>query len=635
VRRADPKRFWLCAVGEAAQGVRSTRQADVVLDGGRSRPLALWKDDAGGPLFACADTPSAPCAIVFDGRLHVRDGLEAIAAVPDAAAPFAGSPPATLTDAELVLTAYLGHGVAFFQSLRGSFLVVIWDARDDTVAVVRDHVGTQPAFYAVRNDALVVSPSPEEIAASGPAPAPSTAGLADWVLFGRTRLDETLFAGVRRLPQGHLLRWRGSRLATCRYWVPPLWPRAAEVVDSAAAARRFDSALEQAVERCLDERPTALFLSGGVDSAVVAAVARDVRRRCGLDVPHALSLVFPDAESNEEPVQRAVANALMLPQTLVPLADAVGEEGVLLAGLETAGRSWQPCVNPWEAAYDELARRAGEQGYATVLTGNGGNEVLEVPWGWSADLLRRGDVRSLAAFAASLAGYLGGARRRYLADLVWASGLRPLARDAAVAVLPRRALRRARAARATRWNASLPAWALPDGGLRRVVVARRHAELPSRVAGHAAARMRRLDSPWDSIYTEAVYLGAVRTGVAQVAPLYDPDVVTAVVSVSPGALLDQGGVKGVAGASFATRLGASPPRLGVASVDRLFDRILNEDSPIALTQLHGLPMLRTLGVVSGAAETAVRGLGAAADTGYYQRWQVLAAEAWLQRRFGS
>jgi hypothetical protein len=387
------------------------------------------------------------------------------------------------------------------------------------------------------------------------------------------------------------------------------------------------------MERRLDARQTALFLSGGVDSAVVAAVARDVRRRRGLDPPHALSIVFPDPESNEEPVQRAVATALALPQTLVRLADAVGEKGILLAGLETAERSWQPCINPWEAAYDELARRAGEQGYATLLTGAGGNEALEVPWLWSADLLRKGDVRSLAIFASSLSGYLGGAPRRYLAELVWGSGLRPLLRDAAVAVLPRRVVQRMRAARSKRWGARLPEWALPDGALRREVIARRHAELPARVAGHEAARMRRLDSPWDSIFMEAVHLSAERTGVQIVAPLYDPDVVSTVVGMPPRALLYEGQLKGVAGASFKARLGPNAPRLGVAGVDALFNRILDEDSPTALSQMDGLPMLEALGVVGDSAQTAVRGFGAAGKAGYYERWQVLAAEAWLQRRF--
>jgi hypothetical protein len=635
VRRADPKRFWLCVIGDPARGAPNIGAPDVLLGADRSRPLAVWEDDDGAPLLARHDMPAGRCAVLFDGRLVNREPVERLAAGRDAEAPLAGRNPAELSDAELILAAYLACGLRFVEVLRGAFVLTIWDARDGTVVVARDHMGVQPVFFAERGGSLVVSPSPEEIAASGPLPAPSLLGLADWVLLGRTRLDETLFAGVRRLPQAHLLRADGPSTSISRYWTPPIWPHTpAESIDAGDAVTRFDEALERAVERCLDDRPTALFLSGGVDSAIIAAVARDVRHALGLHPPQALSIVFPDPESNEEPVQRAVAAALGLPQVVVPLADAVGLDGVLLAGLETARRSWQPCINPWEAAYDELVRRAGQDGFATVLSGAGGNEVLEVPWGWSADLLRRGDVRRLAGFAEALAGYFGGRRRSYLTELLWGSGLRPLLRDAAVARLPRTAVTRVRAARAAQWAARLPGWAVPDGALRRHVIARRHEQLPERVAGNEAARIRTLQSPWDSIFAEATFLSCVRTGVSQHAPLYDPDVVTAAFAAPPESLLLRGEMKGIATAVVRSRVGSAVPPLRAVGVSRLFGRILDDDGPIALRQMHGLRMLAELGIVTAAsAGAAVAAIGGARAPGYYERWQVLAAEAWLQHRF--
>lgn len=623
MNRADPHRFWLATAGDPSRAVTGLGAPDVRLAWGRARPLSLWWGDGDRPTLARQQTPRGECAVMLAGRLHKRDGAEALV-----------ESGAGLTSAERVLAAYLAHGSRVVSSLRGAFVLVVWDARDDTVVVARDHMGEHPAFYAERGGALVVSPSPEEIAAGGPSPEPNALAVADWVLLGRTQLDETLFAGVRRLPQGHLLESRPGTVAVTRYWTPPIWDGERAPWDEEESLERFDAALERAVARRLDNGPAAIFLSGGVDSASVASVARDVRTARGQPPPTAFSLAFPDEQSNEEPVQRAVASVLGLPQVVVPLEEAVAPDGILLAGLETARRSWQPCINPWEAAYETLELRSASLGSRTILTGAGGNEILEVPWTFAADLLRRGDVRASNAFAGDLARYFGGARRRYALDVFWRNGLRLLLRDAAVARLPRPLLERRSSRRAAAYAASLPAWVLPGARLRADVVARHRRPAPRRLAGSAAARARALDSVWDTIFTEAVHLSGARAGVAQHAPLYDTDLVTLVFSLPPGHVLLGGIVKGVARETFRRRAGGTVPELVAPSVDGLFNRILDDDAPRALDALGGLPTLAELGIVAAnEAQATVAGLESVARVGYYERWQVLAAEAWLQQRF--
>jgi len=78
-------------------------------------------------------------------------------------------------------------------------------------------------------------------------------------------------------------------------------------------SRRDDAKLlEQAVERCLRPGPAGIFLSGGLDSVSVAAMATDVARKSGARDPLALSIVFPTDDANEEDVQRGVAGGLGL-----------------------------------------------------------------------------------------------------------------------------------------------------------------------------------------------------------------------------------------------------------------------------------------------------------------------------------
>ena len=138
--------------------------------------------------------------------------------------------------------------------------------------------------------------------------------------------------------------------------------------------------------------PPAIFLSGGVDSITIAAAATDIRRAAALAPPLALSLVFPDAASNEEAVQTAVARELGLPQRLVPLGEASGSKGLLAAALELSAGWPQPMWNIWSPAYMHLARVAGGEGARVVLTGRGGDEWLTVTPYLMADLAARGDV---------------------------------------------------------------------------------------------------------------------------------------------------------------------------------------------------------------------------------------------------
>src|SRR5436190_862618 len=113
-------------------------------------------------------------------------------------------------------------------------------------------------------------------------------------------------------------------------------------------AGHLQGLLDRAVARVAPRSRVGVFLSGGADSAAVAASAAAVSHDRALRAPLALSLVFPAGLGNEEPAQRTVAAALGLEERLVPVADG-DDEGVLAAGLRLAARLWTPCTNPWEA----------------------------------------------------------------------------------------------------------------------------------------------------------------------------------------------------------------------------------------------------------------------------------------------
>ena len=213
--------------------------------------------------------------------------------------------------ASILLAAYDRLGEPVLAKLRGSFVAVVVDRRQNRIFVVRDPIGSQPLFYArtPRGWAFASSIAPL-LSTPGVSRDLNRAALAEQLCNRWSDREETFFADVRRVPPGWRAEIQGSRLAVRRYWDP-----VSGGIDwlSASEADRFDEHLDRAVRRCLESGRTGIFLSGGFDSVSVAAVASDAARRHGCEVPRALSLGFPAPECDERLVQTSVARTLDLP----------------------------------------------------------------------------------------------------------------------------------------------------------------------------------------------------------------------------------------------------------------------------------------------------------------------------------
>ena len=140
----------------------------------------------------------------------------------------------------------------------------------------------------------------------------------------------------------------------------------------------FDALLERSISRCLELGPTSIFLSGGLDSVSIAAVALDLAKRHELPTPLALSLAFPTPETSEEDVQLGVATALGLPQIMLGLEDSVAPDGLVGRALELCADWPLPQTYIWSGAYQELAKTGVEHGARVIMTGGGGDEWLTV-----------------------------------------------------------------------------------------------------------------------------------------------------------------------------------------------------------------------------------------------------------------
>lgn len=497
------------------------------------------------------------------------------------------------------LDAYLAAGEAALGDLEGPFALVVWDRRTGTLLAARDAMGVHPLFSARLRGGFVLASSLDAVLQHG-----EVRRRADRLVLATHLLDvappagATYLEGVRRVPAGHLLRARGGEVDLRRWWDPASAPEPPQ--EPARALRRFEALLERAVERCIADRPAAVYLSGGRDSATIAVMATAVSARCGLPPPLALSLTFPGLPSDEAATQARVAGRLGLPHVAVPYGEAVGADGLLSAALRLSQASPASPTSLLQPGYDHLASVARAHGRPVVLTGDGGDEwLLPSPY-HVADALHTLDVPALyAAWRAWWRYAPTNSRGAVLRVLLWDWGTKQLLRSAVADAARRPRLARLRAGRARRVVASLPAWLAPEPDVRDALVQRVLDQVP-RERGRLDAQYRRalLSDPDLSVTLEHASADRSRLDVELRMPLLDRDVVAFLYRTPARHLFGRGEPKWLASELLAARLG--PVGVGWPSTvvgDSIWERALRDEGAAAWDALGGVPGLESLGVV--------------------------------------
>jgi len=185
----------------------------------------------------------------------------------------------THCDTETILHAWEEYGPACLDRFTGMFAFAIWDRNQQKLFCARDRVGKKPFYYWWDGRVFVFG---SEIKAVLEHPAvsvqPEESLFAEYLAFGYTSDEQTLFRGVRKLLPGHCLELRlkpeGPELEVRQYWeIPAGGP--AEGRPDAEWIRECRQRLESSVEmRLMSDVPLGMFLSGGLDSSTIAALMK-------------------------------------------------------------------------------------------------------------------------------------------------------------------------------------------------------------------------------------------------------------------------------------------------------------------------------------------------------------------------
>lgn len=534
--------------------------------------------------------------------------------------------------ATAVLDRFRAEGERCLPAIEGEFALAIWDAERETLLLVRDPVGITPLFYARAGDDLVAATSLADVVSQKGVPdALSVPALADHICHRWPDPAETFYEAARRVPSGHRLLFRRGTTDVRRYWHPA--PPGQPVDWIYNGADRFDEALDQAVERAAGSGRTGIYLSGGLDSVSVAAVAADQAAKGTIASPLALSLVFPSGQANEEPVQREVARRLGLEHLLLPFDEAVGGDGLLQAALEASSEADTPVMNIWFPAYRSLAAKAVNAGCRTAVTGGGGDEWLGVSPLLAADFMRRGDLAGLFRLWRHTSRSFRLSPTATLRNMLWTFGGKPILADLAERHAPSLLARH----RVRRRQGLTPAWVAPDPSLRATLTERLEAGAPGHRHGSFYLREGHisLDHALMSMEMEEIFDSGRKTGLPVRMPYWDAQLVDVLYRTPPAALNEGGRSKGLVRTMLARRFpDLEFERQRKVLATSFFADTLEGQIRSAWQRLGGLESLTGLGIVDEMAlhselndifrERQHREIG--------RLWNLLSLEAWVRGR---
>ncbi len=298
--------------------------------------------------------------LTFNGEIYnfreLKKGLE------EAGAAFGSD-----SDTEVLLALFEREGEAGFAKLRGMFAFGLWDEEKETLYLVRDRFGIKPLYYAEKDGALAFASTVTAIAESGIVPCTKNPdAMLLFLMFGSIPLPMTTYREVSALPSGTYLKIAKTGKELVRYY--STLPDFESPYEKAQAyIGRTRAVLEDSVRaHLISDAPAGIFLSGGLDSSALAALAK----AGGAGTVTTLSVDFDEPEFSEGAYQRLVAKRIGSTHRETKLT----KEDFFASLPDALAHMDQPTVDGLNTYFVSQAARSA--GLTVVLSGVGGDELF-------------------------------------------------------------------------------------------------------------------------------------------------------------------------------------------------------------------------------------------------------------------
>ncbi|HIE38233.1 MAG TPA: asparagine synthase (glutamine-hydrolyzing) [Anaerolineales bacterium] len=302
--------------------------------------------------------------IVFNGEVYNHPELRA-------ELERAGHRFRTRSDTEVILHLYEDLGPECLHRLNGQFAIAIWDSRKEELFLARDRLGIRPLFYTLLPQGLLFGSEVKALLLDPRVEARiDPHGLAQTFTFWAPLAPRTIFQGILELPPGHYMQARADGCTLSRYW-GLRFPEAGEEepLPEEEAAEQLRDLLSDATRlRLRADVPVASYLSGGLDSTLIAALVRQ-------HIPDTLctfSIAFEDPAFDERPHQETATAFLSTDHRRTCCTN--GDIGRVFP--DVVWHAEAPLLRTSPAPMYLLSRLVRENHTKVVLTGEGADEFL-------------------------------------------------------------------------------------------------------------------------------------------------------------------------------------------------------------------------------------------------------------------
>lgn len=238
-------------------------------------------------------------AIIFNGEIYnykeIRRQLER-----------SGYRFKTQSDTEVIVHLYDQLGAGCVHELNGMFAFAIWDNRSRTLFAARDRLGEKPFYYSCLPDGTLIFASEIKSLLEYDRDVPlelDPGAIDDYFAYGYVPSPRSIYRDIRKLPAAHTLTWRDGKASVSRYW-SHLDAVSAPAPDIATLLQQVEQLLSDSVRlRLRSDVPVGAFLSGGIDSSLVVAMASEVSQARLAT----FTVGFTESDFDESPHARTIA----------------------------------------------------------------------------------------------------------------------------------------------------------------------------------------------------------------------------------------------------------------------------------------------------------------------------------------
>lgn len=269
------------------------------------------------------------------------------------------------TDTEVILASYAQWGSLAFAKLKGMFAFALYDTTDQQLFLVRDGAGIKPLYYGIFDSGIGFASEVKALSSAAALNEKDKNWPVYLMAYGHLPEPVTTYENIKPLPKGFFLKY-GLESRECHFQSFTHFSYSQQIEDKQTAVQKVRDVLSSAVDNhLLADAPIGVFLSGGLDSSIIASLAS----RSHQDKLNTLSIYFEEKEYSEKKYQDVLIQKLQCNHHQLLLKRDLFESALpmILSAMDLPSCDG---INTWF-----ISKYAAENGLKAVLSGIGGDEL--------------------------------------------------------------------------------------------------------------------------------------------------------------------------------------------------------------------------------------------------------------------